>query len=389
MRELRDMRRPGSAGLGAIQLLDPFAAFVDALVKHPVPGLPIAVGENGSSAATSSLLWSYDKYTGFHLEAEKGFLSTSTCNGGFTLDVGTDGSWVLHFSGSNQTIVHNANHATGSAVPPPPAGNTEVGIATATSVSYNASAGHQTVNGQANFSGDPVIGNDTIFGGVGDYMIGGSAPHQIAAAGNIGNCAIYTTANGSSVTPGSVLVDMQDGRGYGSNAEGNVYVNMDQVRGSLFSNVLIGSSSGTDLKSGGDNSILISTGGQGYELRPDGTGNVLVSTVGGNRILLDPTHAWSLGDTTTMLGFNAGNHDYIDLSLIATNFHTTEAAGYNPLTGTGDITNYVKLLDQADGEHVMFDPLGRVQAGGFDVLDLKLTHGLTAQGLYANGNLVL
>jgi hypothetical protein len=287
-------------------------------------------------------------------------------------------------SGSSTTLVYQAGCSGGSAVPAPPTGNTEVDIATAAKVLYNGAAGYQTINGQASPSGSPVVGNDTIYGGVNDYMIGGSAPHVDAAAGNTGNCAIYTTSTGS------VLVDMQDGVGYGSNADGNAYVNINQVRGSLYSNVLIGSSTGTDLKSGGDDSILISTGGQGYELRPDGDGNVLVSTVGGNRILLDPNHGWALGDTTTMLGFNAGNHDYIDLSLITSTFHTAAAAGFNPVTGTGDITDYVKLVDQSDGEHVIFDPTGNVQAGGgYDVLDLKLTHGLTVQNLYANDNLVL
>ncbi|MCW3473792.1 hypothetical protein [Limobrevibacterium gyesilva] len=387
--ELRNAQQQPANGPWTGPISDPFAAFVDALVQSPVPALPVAVGENGADAASSQLFWAYDIRTGFHLDATAGFLNTQTGNGGFSLDVRPDGSWILNFAGSNQTVVHTAGGGNANAPAPPPAGNTELGIATATAVVYNGAAGNQTINGQANGDSPAVIGNDTIFGGVGDYMIGGLAPHQVTAAGNVGNCAIYTTAAGSSVAPGSVLADMEDGRGYGSNAEGNTFVNIDQVRGSLFSNVLIGSSSGTDLKSGGDNSILISTGGQGYELRPDGTGNVLVSTVGGNRILLDPTHAWSLTDTTTMLGFNAGNHDYIDLSLISTDFHTPAAAGYNPLTGTGDITDYVKLVDQADGEHLIFDPAGNVQAGGYDILDLKLLHGLDAQSLYNNGNIVL
>ena len=97
---------------------------------------------------------------------------------------------------------------------------------------------------------------------------------------------------------------MQNGSGYGGNAEGNSYVNINQVRGSLNSNVLIGNASGTDLKSGGANSILISTGGKGYELRPDGGDTTLVSTVGADRVLFDPSHGWALGDTTTLVGFN-------------------------------------------------------------------------------------
>jgi hypothetical protein len=180
---------------------------------------------------------------------------------------------------------------------------------------------------------------------------------------------------------------MQNGRGYGSNAEGNVFYNINQVRGSFAPNVLIGASTGSDLKSGGDNSVLVSTGGTGFELRPDGSGNLLVSTVGNDRVLFDPLHGWTLGDHNDMLGFRAGNAAYLDLTLLGSNFHDPSAAGFDPGTGTGDIDRYVKLVDQADGTHVFFDAAGNVAAAGVEIIDLKLTHGLTADRLYQAGGI--
>jgi hypothetical protein len=267
--------------------------------------------------------------------------------------------------------------------PSPPAGNTLVDNAQATPVPpdgpnayfYDASAGDITFDG-TRFAGAPVSDRDTVAGGLGDYIIGGTAPHSTPAPGSLslGNCAIYTDS------AGSVLIDGQDGLGFGAAAEDNVLVNINQLRGSLFSNVLIGNSAGEDLKSGGNDSILISTGGNGYELRPDGSGNILVSTVGADRIVFDPTHGWRPGDFTTMLGFNPAHGDYLDLSLLGGTFDSTPGANIN---------NYVALINAADGEHLMFNATGNVQTAGVELLDTKLTHGLSAQGLYATHNLVI
>jgi hypothetical protein len=361
--------------------LDPFfAGLVDALVQHPPPFLPIAVGENGTSKASSTVFWEYNPHTGLKLEAKPGFLTTGTGNGGFNLHVGANGNWQLQFDGSSETLEHHAGE-TQPPPPPPPVENTLADNAVANPIPadgpnaffFNGGAGDITFDGRTS-GGAPVTDLDTIAGGIGDYIIGGTAPHTPMPSGSLGNCAIYTNS------PGSILVDGQDGLGFGGTAEDNILVNINQLRGSLFSNVMIGSVSGEDLKSGGDGSILISTGGDGYELRPDGSNNVLVSTVGADRILFDPSHGWALGDFNTMLGFNPAHGAFLDLSLIGSNFHSTPNA---------DINNYVALTEASDGEHLMFSGTGNVQTAGVEVLDLKLTHGLTAQGLYTSHNLVI
>lgn len=373
----------GTDGLGLGLFTPSFITLVNAIVAPPP--LPfVTAGQNGASNTLSNLFWAYSPYAGLALETSAGFLTTQTGNGGFNLFVGTNGSWSLSFDGSNKVI--GSNTCGNTTTPPPPAGNTVVNLPGGGS-SYTATAGNITVNGGT--------GWDTIQGGVGDYMIGGSGTLGGGLAGN-GNCALY------SASPGSVLVDMQNGFGYGGTAEGNVYVNMNQTRGSLYSNVLIGNSSGTDLKSGGNNSVLISTGGSGFEMRPDGSGNILVSTVGADRINFDPTHGWLLGDDNILLGFNAAHGDFLDLSLLlgggsikelngqttASNFFSTSAAGYNPATGTGDIRDYVKISDEADGSHVMFSATGQVQTAGTEILDMKFVHDLSVQTLYQNHNIV-
>jgi hypothetical protein len=368
---------PDSLGLDG-QLGPFFAAAVNALVQHPIPRLPIAVGENGATAVSSTLFWAYNQLSGLSLEAKPGYLSTAAGNGGFSLHVAVNGDWRLAFDGSGKTIGHYAGEPA-SAPPPPPPGNPLVDNAAANPVLsdgsntyfYNASAGDITFNG-ATDNGVPVTDLDTVAGGVGDYIIGGSAAHTLPAGGGLalGNCAIYTDSSAP------VLVDGQNG--YGGTAEGNVLVNINQIRGSLHSNVLIGNADGTDLKSGRNDSILISTGGDGYELRPDGYGNVLVSTVGADRVVFDPTHGWALGDLNTMLGFNPAHGDYLDLSLIPNNF-----------TPGANINNYVRLVDTATGENVMFNGAGNVATAGVDVINLTLVHGLTAQGLYNSHNLVI
>jgi hypothetical protein len=371
-----------------IGLTLPYSGFVSlasAIIALP-PFLPVTGGELNKTPHGGALYYTYDPFTGLHVQASPGFLCTGTGNGGFALNVTTDGQWALKFDNSDTILGSGISQP----VPPPPAGNTTVDVGSF----YDASAGHITTQGGTGF--------DTITGGVGDYMIGGCGTGGGGAGGD-GNCAYFTS--GASATYGSILVDMQDGLGYGGNAEGNVFVNMNQVRGSAFTNIEIGSASGTDLKSGGSGSLLISTGGTGHELRADGSGNVLVSTVGADFINFDPNHGWAYGDDNIVLGF--GHGDTINLGQIVaydtlgkqgynsasdfSNFFTKAAAGYNAATGNGNISDYVKFVDEADGDHLLYSPTGQVQSGvnTTEILDLKLTHGLSAANLYQTGHLLM
>ncbi len=394
---LRNWSGPGLDDFGTGPVIDPvtlglgrsmggFIKLVDAVLSLPDNSF-VAAGRNGATDTSSNLFWIYGPDGGLHVRADAGYLTTQTGDGGFNLDVRADGSWSLSFDGSDTVIGHHNDPQDDqgqSALPAPAPGLNVVNIPGSGAAAFDGSKlPPSLINGG--------MGWDTFQGGVGDYMIGGSGTAGGGLSGQ-GNCAVYTSS------PGSILVDMQNGFGYGGNAEGNVYVNMNQTRGSLFSNVLIGNAAGTDLKSGGDNSLLISTGGSGFEMRPDGSGNVLVSTVGADRVVFDPGHGWALGDDNIMLGFNAGHGDALDLTAITngaaihlqdgtsvvSDFHSISAAGFSDATGTGDINDYLKIVDARDGSHVLFSATGDVQNTGTELIDLKFTHGLDVGSLYAN-----
>jgi len=363
-----------------------FIGLVDAILARP--GNPVAAaGRNGATDDTSKLFWVYRPDGALLVKALPGFLSTQTGDGGFSMIVRPDGSWRLAFDGSDKVIGHEAGDP--APTPPPPSPDLPL-------IPYSTTFKSTGPNGFDASALPPSLINggagwDTFQGGAGDYMIGGTGTAGGGLAGN-GNCAVYTSS------PGSILADMENGAGYGSNADGNIYVNMNQVRGSFQSNVLIGNTNGTDLKSGGANSLLISTGGIGFELRPDAGGNVLVSTAGGDRVVFDPNHGWLLGDDNIMLGFNPAHGCSLDLTVltngkpikalsgpaIASDFHSITAAGYDPATGTGDINDYVKIVDAADGSHVYFSATGQVQTSGTQLIDLEFTHGLNVSALYAS-----
>ena len=377
--QLDDDKARYDVGTGSDAGCDPFAAFVHALIAAPKPSM--AAGEARSALATGSLLWTYSKGGDFKLEATTGFLNTATGNGGFSLNVNRNGSYELDFAGSDVELEYEAGeHGHAGTVPVAPAGNSTIYAAVNGRVTANASAGHVTWDGRGS-AANPVVGSDTVFGGVGDFYIGGTAPHAVLPAGNDGNCLIYTAATQSTVAPGSVLVDMQHAVGYGSNAEDNHFVNFDQVRGSLQSNVLIGSAAGSDLKSGGGNSVLISLGGTGYELRPDGTGNVLVSTVGADRVLLDATHAWNSSFQTTLLGFNAAHGTYIDLSLMSKDKVLMAAIH-------ADATAFLHITDDSAGSHLLFSA-DKFASSSHDILDMPMVHGLDVATLVANKTLIV
>ncbi|MGE0416744.1 MAG: hypothetical protein AB7O80_08055, partial [Acetobacteraceae bacterium] len=71
--------------------------------------------------------------------------------------------------------------------------------------------------------------------------------------------------------------------------------------------------------------------------------------------------------------------------VLGSNFHEASAVGYDSSTGHGDISSYVRIVDQADGSHVLFDPMGNVQGGGTEILNLKFVHGVDTQTLFDNG----
>jgi len=120
-------------------------------------------------------------------------------------------------------------------------------------------AGADTINGGA--------GNDTILGGSGnDHILGGSGNDTLdggAGADDIDGGVGFDLATYASSTAG-VFVSLALGTGTGGFAQGDTLVNIDDVRGSDFNDILIGDVAANQLFGGEGNDQL--AGGAGNDL---------------------------------------------------------------------------------------------------------------------------
>lgn len=123
-------------------------------------------------------------------------------------------------------------------------------------------------------SGD--FGDDVIFAGEGaDNIVGGSGSDTVVFIGNI-----------SAQT--GVFVDIQSGRGIGSDAEGDIYIGVENLMGTEFDDILIGNDEDNDIYGFGGNDIIFPNGGK--DILNGGDGNdiyALESTSGIKYLILE------------------------------------------------------------------------------------------------------
>lgn len=214
---------------------------------------------------------------------------------------------------------------------------------------------------------------DTVYGGAGNDTVNPGAGADFYDGGDGRDCVNYVNSTSS------VFVDLEHQFGHGGYAEGDTYANVEQVRGSNFNDVLYANHAGSDLKGGGGNDILV--GGAGSdELRGDAGNDVLFGGGGADWVLFDPSKGWvNNGDRDTMLDFRLSDGDWIDLS------RTHPGVNVDATT----LASYVKLVDQADGTHVIYDQGGSVATAGKDIIVLAGVHGLDLAAIYASHNLVV
>jgi Ca2+-binding RTX toxin-like protein len=201
------------------------------------------------------------------------------------------------------------------------------------------------------YGGDDEIyagdGWDYLTGGLGaDYLDGGSAFDQ----------AIYADS------PVGVIVFLDHGLGFGGTAEGDVLVNIENLAGSEFDDVLIGDDYRNELY--GRNGQDTLKGGGGYDRLAGDAGNDLL--IGGTEG--DYLHGGAGFDTASYESSPAG----VVVSLITDSAALGDAQG-DTLDSIENLTgsNYVDNLIGDDGSNVLTGLRGNDTLkgyGGFDTL---------------------
>jgi Ca2+-binding RTX toxin-like protein len=119
---------------------------------------------------------------------------------------------------------------------------------------------------------DGAAGADVVVGGSGnDVLVGGSGSDTLD--GGTGN----DTADYSQSTSG-ISVNLQNGRGSGGDAEGDLLSNVENVIGSSFNDVLVGNSGSNELNGGAGNDTLNGGGGADILLGGAGTDTFVFKT---------------------------------------------------------------------------------------------------------------
>ena len=130
--------------------------------------------------------------------------------------------------------------------------------------------------------GDTYIGIENVTGSnFSDYLIGSNAANQLDGAGGddvlIGSLGGDTLIGGAGIdfasyedNQGAVFVNLASGHGFGNAAQGDTYQGIENVRGSIYSDYLIGDGGVNRLEGGDGDDTLI--GGLGADVLVGGNG---------------------------------------------------------------------------------------------------------------------
>jgi Ca2+-binding RTX toxin-like protein len=218
---------------------------------------------------------------------------------------------------------------------------------------------------------DGGAGNDTIQGGGGDdVLIGGDGADTLDGGTGI-NTADYSASSAG------VSVNLQNGKGTGGAAAGDIISNVQNVIGSAFADNLVGTSGANSLSGGAGNDTLNGGGGA----------DTLIGGAGSDTFVFKTATDIGSGPTTdSILDFNAGGNsaatrvDLIDLSAIDANTRTTRDDAFTFL-GTAAFTGHAgelrydgagHLLGDVNGDGIADFSLGVALTGTLDASDFLL-----------------
>ena len=150
-----------------------------------------------------------------------------------------------------------------------------------------SNAGNDTING---FAGDDYLfgglGNDIIYGGDGNDLVSGDAGAD-TMNGGAGNNTLYYVSSAAGVT-----INLFAGTGSGGDAQGDTFVNFQNVDGSNFNDTIYGDNNANVIYEAAGNNVLFGYGGNdtiiggaGNDLIGGGTGADYMDGGAGNNTL--------------------------------------------------------------------------------------------------------
>jgi Ca2+-binding RTX toxin-like protein len=214
-------------------------------------------------------------------------------------------------------------------------------------------------DGNDTLAGD--AGNDTLNGGVGNDSLDGGDGADVLDGGSGVDTVDYSASSAG------VSVNLQNGKGTGGSAAGDVLSNIENVLGSGFADTLVGTSGANTLNGGAGNDTL--NGGGGADIFFGGAGS--------DTFVFKAATDIGTGASTDSIGdFNAGGSgaetrvDVIDLSAIDAVSKTSKDDAFSFL-GTGAFTGHAGELRYDGAGHLLGD------LNGDGVADFSLAITLT------------
>lgn len=216
----------------------------------------LSAGQGDALVSTTLLIADSDKYQvltadGFISVIDSGYLLTKEADFNLRKDTRPmDLSSSLEITGPGEWFIVDGND-----------NNNVLIAAPGQAVMVNAGAGDDNVQGSS--QGDILSGgegNDTLRGKEGDDALNGGNGADLIDGGTGVDTAFYL---GNMVKKQGVTVDLSLGKGYGADAEGDTLIDVENVQGSAFDDILSGNAGDNVLEGGEGNDTL--SGGGGYD----------------------------------------------------------------------------------------------------------------------------
>jgi Tol biopolymer transport system component len=274
-----------------------------------------------------------DTVAGTTLRLSVGLGGAQANGASFHAEISADGHYVTFSSAASNLVAGDGN-----------------GVTDVFRVSLAASnAADWMVGSDANDSLSGLGGSDILTGGLGDDQLQGGVGMDTLDGGAGIDTAVYT---GSAA---GVTVNLSTGRGIGGDAEGDIYVGIENVRGSNVRDIIDGTAGANRLQGSGGDDVL--RGGAGADIL-DGGG----FGIGNSESDTASYYTSSIGVTINLAAGTASGGDAQGDTLISIE-NLSGSQGNDVLIGS-DFPNVTNILEGWGGD----DVLSRGGNDGTDIL---------------------